>query len=129
MEHQKLGLIEIFTQHTLFKLALHAFCGQLPALVNDKREGSCSHFAHHEPECAALTVIVIISHSIFIVTMQGVDVLHGCGLLHLDMKADNANGCMQPDGSHLELAILDLGSARPTGCCKSGLHLLLHSEG
>ena len=51
--------------------------------------------------------------------MQGAAALHDCGLLHLDLKGDNAKVTMQADGRQLKLMTLDLGSVRPTGCCKS----------
>lgn len=51
--------------------------------------------------------------------LQGLNVLHEQGLVHGDIKPDNLRLHMQPDGSRVQLVILDLGSAVPqlTGRC------------
>ncbi|KAL0036405.1 hypothetical protein WJX77_006443 [Trebouxia sp. C0004] len=47
--------------------------------------------------------------------MQGLDVIHGCGLVHGDIKPNNFRVAMQPDGSQVHLVITDLGT-----CCAAG---------
>ncbi|DBA82724.1 TPA: hypothetical protein ACH3X1_006955 [Trebouxia sp. C0004] len=48
-------------------------------------------------------------------TNEGLDVIHGCGLVHGDIKPNNFRVAMQPDGSQVHLVITDLGT-----CCAAG---------
>lgn len=51
--------------------------------------------------------------------MQGLDVIHGCGLVHGDIKPNNFRVSMKPDGSQVHLVITDLGNSCAPG---SGEH-------
>ena len=49
--------------------------------------------------------------------LQGLEVMHSCGLAHLDLKLNNVRVRTTTDGSQLHLTIIDLGSAqeKPVG--------------
>ena len=47
--------------------------------------------------------------------MQGLDVIHGCGLVHGDIKPNNFRTNMRPDGSQVHLVITDLGNSCDAG--------------
>ena len=48
---------------------------------------------------------------------QGLDELHSCGLVHLDLKMNNARVSVQLCGAkvNVKLVLVDLGSARAFG--------------
>ena len=47
--------------------------------------------------------------------MQGLDVIHGCGLVHGDIKPNNIRTNKRPDGSQVHLVITDLGNSCDAG--------------
>ncbi len=47
--------------------------------------------------------------------MQGLDVIHGCGLIHGDIKPNNFRLDRKPDGSQVHLVITDLGTSCAVG--------------
>ncbi|KAL0037372.1 hypothetical protein WJX79_004411 [Trebouxia sp. C0005] len=47
--------------------------------------------------------------------LKGLNVIHGCGLVHGDIKTNNFQVNMKPDGSRVHLVITDLGN-----CCAAG---------
>ncbi len=47
--------------------------------------------------------------------MQGLHLIHGCDLVHGDIKPNNFRLAMKPDGSQVHLVITDLGT-----CCATG---------
>ncbi len=51
--------------------------------------------------------------------MQGLHVIHGCGLVHGDIKPNNFRVAMKPNGSQVHLIITDLGNSCEAG---SGEH-------
>jgi len=51
--------------------------------------------------------------------LQGLGMIHGCGLIHGDIKPDNLRVKMRPNGSQLQLVIIDLGTCCPTGAGQS----------
>ena len=50
--------------------------------------------------------------------MQGLEVIHSCGLAHLDLKLNNVRGDCDSMGSSMLATIIDMGSARRIGCSK-----------
>ena len=44
--------------------------------------------------------------------LQGLEVMHSCGLAHLDLKLNNLRVRTSANGSKLHLTIIDLGSAQ-----------------
>jgi serine/threonine protein kinase len=57
----------------------------------------------------------VLSQAVTTAAMQGLDVIHGCGLVHGDIKPNNFRLAMKPDGSQVHLVITDLGN-----CCAAG---------
>lgn len=51
--------------------------------------------------------------------VQGLACLHGCGLVHGDIKSDNAKAAVDGDSDHVHLELLDLSAACPNGTSKS----------
>ncbi len=64
--------------------------------------------------------------------MQGLDVIHGCGLIHGDIKPNNFRLDRKPDGSQVHLVITDLGTSCAVGSGgrhpDASLHQYLHSD-
>lgn len=50
--------------------------------------------------------------------MQALEVVHSCGLAHLDLKGNNAMVQMDEAGEDLHLTVIDFGAARPYGTSK-----------
>ena len=57
------------------------------------------------------------------VVMQALEVVHSCGLAHLDLKCNNARVNMDVAGQSLHLTLIDFGSARPSGSGTTAFHL------
>lgn len=47
--------------------------------------------------------------------MQGLELIHSCGLVHADIKLDNFRMSIKPNGNQVRNVITDLGS-----CCTAG---------
>lgn len=61
--------------------------------------------------------------------LQAVQDLHDCGLVHNDLKPENARVTMQVDGSHAHVMLVDLGACAEIGtsegsCCPTPLTLI-----
>lgn len=63
----------------------------------------------------AMQQIGVLSQAVTTAAMQGLNVIHGCGLVHGDIKTNNFQVNMKPDGSRVHLVITDLGN-----CCAAG---------
>ena len=55
--------------------------------------------------------------------MQGLDVIHSCGLVHGDVKPDNLRASVQPNGTQIRVVVTDLGTS-----CEPGLGGKQHSS-
>ena len=60
----------------------------------------------------------MLAKSISLYCLQGLEVMHSCGLAHLDLHSHSAQVRMLVDGSQLHLTITDLGSVRQESICK-----------
>ena len=61
------------------------------------------------------TAVCYTHHVLTWLVMQGLELIHSCGLVHGDIKVDNIRASLPPNGTQLRVAILDLG-----GSCAAG---------
>ena len=54
--------------------------------------------------------------------MQGLELIHNCGLIHADVKLNNFRVGVKPGGSQVHNVITDLGSCGPAGSGQQCIH-------
>ena len=50
--------------------------------------------------------------------LQGLEMVHSCNLVHLNLKSSKVRVSMLPDGSRIRAVIADFGSCVPRHTCR-----------
>ena len=74
------------------------------------------------------TAVCYTQHVLTWVVVQGLELIHSCGLVHGDIKPDNMRASLPPNGSQLRLAIIDLGGSCAAGSGGNQLFAMADSD-